>query len=192
MVAGAYFFVFLRYILPMRDIVHTGNPVLRENAKEVPVAEITSPAIQEVINDMKEALGAEKFGVAIAAPQIGESLRIFVIGGPVFASREKKDYNAVAYPDQVFINPEVIKTSKKTRVGDEGCLSVPGKYGTKVARHEKISIKYYDECGVRRDRGTSSFLAKVIQHEIDHLNGILYTDEAIEVIDVDENLKPIE
>jgi len=175
----------------MRDIVHIGDPVLRETAKEVPVDEIQNPEIQGVISDMKEALGAEKFGVAIAAPQIGEALRIFVIGGPVFASREKKDYNAVDYPDQVFINPEVLKVSKKTKTGDEGCLSVPKKYGTKVSRKEKITISYYDEFGVKHERGTSSFLSRVIQHEIDHLDGILYTDNAIEVIDVDENLKPI-
>jgi len=175
----------------MRDIVHIGNPVLREKAAEVPPVEILSPEIQEVIQSMKDALAGEKFGVAIAAPQIGVALRIFIVGGPVFASREDAEYDKDLYPDQVFINPEILKVSKKTKIADEGCLSVPGKYGTKVLRNEKVSISYYDEFGIKTERGASSFLARIFLHEIDHLNGILYVDEAIEVIDVDDELKPL-
>ncbi|MBL4644587.1 MAG: peptide deformylase [Candidatus Pacebacteria bacterium] len=175
----------------MRDIVHIGDPVLRENSKAVPTEEIRSAHVQGIIQDMKNALKREKFGVAIAAPQVGVALRIFIVGGPVFASREHNDYTAETYPDQIFINPEILKVSRKTKIGDEGCLSVPGKYGSKVLRNEKVSVSYYDELGIKTERGASSFLARVFQHEIDHLNGVLYVDEAIEVIDVDEELKPI-
>jgi len=175
----------------MRTIVSTGDPVLRMQAAEVAPEEIQGPHIQGVIHDMKEALSKEKFGVAIAAPQIAESLRIFVVAGKVFASRSDEAYDENIHTDQTFVNPEIIKISKKKKVGDEGCLSVPGKYGTKVERYDKVTISYYDENGQRQERGASSFLARVLQHEVDHLNGILYTDHALEVIEVDDNLKPL-
>lgn len=175
----------------MRTIVTTENPVLRTRANEVQLEDIQSPSVQEVILAMKEALSKEKFGVAIAAPQIGEPLRIFVVAGKVLASRAGEDYDKEVHTDQVFINPEVVKISKKMKTGDEGCLSVPGKYGTKVDRYEKMTISHYDEFGERHERGASSFLARIFQHEIDHLNGVLYIDVATEVIDVDENLKPL-
>ena len=89
------------------------------------------------------------------------------------------------------INPEILKTSKKRKIGDEGCLSIPLKYGSKVQRYEKVTMRYYDENGNLKERGASGFLSRVFQHEIDHLNGILYTDEALEVIDVDDDLKPL-
>lgn len=175
----------------MQTIVTIGNEVLRTTAQEVPVDNIPTTRIQKIINDMKEALAKEKFGVAIAAPQIGEPLRIFVVGGKVFAARASEAYDEHTHADQVFINPEVLKLSRKKKTGDEGCLSIPGKYGTKVDRHDKVTISYYDEAGERHERGASGFLARIFQHEIDHLNGILYTDIATEVIDVDENLKPV-
>ena len=145
---------------------------------------------------MKRLLSKEKFGVAIAAPQIGESLRIFVVTGKVFAALEEPEdterkANMEAPPDRVFINPKMLKISKKQQVSSEGCLSIPGKYGTKVKRAEKITINYKDERNVEHEHGATGFLAQVFQHEIDHLNGVLYTDNALEVIDVDENLKPL-
>ncbi len=175
----------------MLDIVYIGNSVLRENSGAVPIEEIQTANVQEIIASLKNALEREKFGVAIAAPQIGVALRIFIVGGPVFASRKKEDYDSKKHPDQVFVNPKILKISKKTKIGDEGCLSVPGKYGTKVLRNDKVTISYYDEKGKKHERGASGFLARVFQHEIDHLNGILYVDEAIEVVDVDDELKPL-
>lgn len=175
----------------MRTIVTTENPVLRETALDIPRADIDSARTHEIITDMKTALHQEKFGVAIAAPQIAESVRIFVVAGHVFANRAGEEYDPQAHPDQVFVNPKIIKTSKKLALGDEGCLSVPYKYGTKVKRSEKVTITYYDESGDCHERGASGFLARVFQHEIDHLDGILYIDHALEVIDVDDELKPL-
>lgn len=175
----------------MRKIVHEGDEVLRKVAQAVPVKDIPSPHIQSIVADMKAALSREKFGVAIAAPQVGESLRIFVVGGKVFAARNKEDYDEHVHVDQVFINPKVVSVSKKTKIGDEGCLSVPHKYGTKVPRSEKMKIRYYDEFGASHERGASSFLARIFQHEIDHLDGVLYTDVALEVVAVDDELRPI-
>ncbi|MAZ67487.1 peptide deformylase [bacterium] len=178
----------------MRTIVtvtSSEESMLRARADEVQPEDIQSHLIQNVILDMKEALSKEKFGVAIAAPQVGELLRIFVVRGKVFASRSGDEYDEDIHKDQTFINPEVVKVSKKIKTGDEGCLSIPGKYGTRVDRYDKITIRYFDEFGERHERGASGFLARVFQHEIDHLNGILYTDIATEVISVDDDLKPI-
>lgn len=175
----------------MKDIVQIGHSVLRANTREITQEDFESGYIQELIADMKQALANEKFGVAIAAPQIGESVRAFVIAGKVFAAREGNEPDSEQYPDQIFINPKIKKVSKKITVGDEGCLSVPGKYGTKVERPDKITITYFDEHGTEYERGAASFLSRIFQHEIDHLNGILYVDHALEVIDVDEELKPI-
>jgi peptide deformylase len=176
----------------MRYIVTAEDPVLRTRAGEVKSDDIQTNRIKEIICDMKDAMAKEKFGVAIAAPQVGESLRIFVVAGKAMADRTNQEYSENVHTDLVCINPEVTKISKKIKTGDEGCLSIPGKYGTKVDRHDKISITYYNEAGEKKERGASGFLARVFQHEIDHLNGVLYTDIATEVIDVDENLKPFE
>jgi len=164
----------------MLKIVIIGDSVLRTNASEVPIADIKEPAIQQVIADMKEVVHSEKFGVAIAAPQINVPLRMFVISGSVLAIKKDEDYDPKVHTDQVFINPKILKSSKKMKVGDEGCLSIPGSYGTQVLRHEKVTISYYDEKGNEHERGASGFLARVFQHEVDHLNGILYVDIATE------------
>ncbi len=176
----------------MKSIVTVEDPILRAIAAPVPHEAITSNQTRETIRDMQKALAAERFGVAIAAPQIGVSVRIFIVSGKVYASHEKSEYTSEAYPDRIFINPEVLKSSRKQRVGNEGCLSVPFKYGPRVMRSEQITLRYYDENGEQHEHGASGFLAQIYQHEIDHLNGILYIDHAQEVIDVDENMNPLE
>lgn len=172
----------------MVNIVHIGDTVLRQEAHPIAQDELQSTQTKQIISDMKEALTQERFGVAIAAPQIGESVRIFVVAGDVLARINESNE---AQLDKAFINPEIIKQSKKTVQGDEGCLSVPGKYGPIVDRAEKITITYFDERGKKHEQGASGFLARIFQHEIDHLNGILFTDIAKKVIEVDDDLKPI-
>ena len=154
-------------------ILQKDNPVLREIAKSVPIESIKSKKIRSVISKMKKALHAEEDGVAIAAPQIGESLRIFMVNGEVFAQSA----------DLVFINPEIVKTSKKKRKVEEGCLSVRWLYG-QVKRSEKVTLRAYDETGKRLGRGASGLLAQIFQHEIDHLDGILFIDKAENVQDI--------
>src|SRR3989344_5742178 len=158
------------------NILQKDSPVLREIAQKIPVSDIPSAKIRKIIEQMKKALHAEEDGVAIAGPQIGEKLRIFVVNGQVFGSE-----------DMVFINPEIIKISKKKKGMEEGCLSVRWLYG-KVLRSEKITIRAYDEAGKICQRGASGLLAQIFQHEIDHLDGILFTDKAKNV----ENLPPAE
>lgn len=150
------------------EVVQTGTPALHTSAAEVPVADITSTEIQEIIQGMKLALAGEPDGVAIAAPQINVSKRIFVVAGSVFGKNEL---------DIAFINPVITKKSKKSEIMDEGCLSVRYIYGN-VKRYLNVSIEAYDEQGQKIKRGAGGLLAHVFQHEIDHLDGILFTDKA--------------
>lgn len=185
----------------MIKIVTVENKVLRQIAQEVPVDEIKKTKIKKVISDMKNTLAGEKHGVAIAAAQIGINLRIFVVAGKIFDAREGADRTetkvaeegkkTAKHNDQTFINPKIIKKSKNKKELCEGCLSVPYLYGT-VERFQKVTISYFDEDGHVQTRGTSGFLAQIFQHELDHLDGILYTDKAKEVHDVDENFNKID
>ena len=160
-------------------ILQRDAPVLREATKSVPIKNIGSKKIRDILKKMKEALHSEKDGVAIAAPQIGESLRIFIVNSQALAliSHFGKIKTDKELNDLVFINPEIIKTSKKKRQMEEGCLSVRWLYG-QVKRSEKVTLRAYDETGKLLERGASGLLAQIFQHETDHLNGILFIDKA--------------
>jgi len=165
----------------MINIVQSENPVLRKDAMPVKVKDILTDKIQNIISDMKEALSTQKDGVAIAAPQIGISLRIFVVSDSILKEADK-DYKSIG-KDIVFINPEIVKLSRQKVDIEEGCLSVRWKYG-KVKRSLKTTIKGYNENGEIVERGASGLLAQVFQHETDHLNGILFTDKAYDIEDI--------
>lgn len=182
----------MRTILP-----HENNPVLREKAQEIPVADIGSTAIRDLISDMKTLLAKEEHGVALAASQLGEPLRLFIVSGRALArgSRSASDEpeheekeEVPALPDQVYINPELVKMSQKRADKHEGCLSIRGKWGM-VPRAEKATVRAYDENGARFTRGASGFLAHIFQHEMDHLGGTLYTDKATELYEDDPDEK---
>ncbi len=164
------------------DILQVGHPVLRKIAHSVAVKDITGPVIKDVLKRMKEALASQDDGVAIAAPQIGESYRIFVVSGKIFDDRFKRGKGIPkgekpAHEDVVFINPEIVKLSTKTKWLDEGCLSVRPIYG-QVKRSLNATVKAYDEHGKKFERGGGGLLAHIFQHEIDHLDGILFIDKA--------------
>lgn len=165
----------------MKSIIQDGNPVLRREAQEVPLSEIGSAKIQNVIADMKELLKTQDDGVAIAAPQIGESLRIFLVSGEVIKLADPTYKGPET--DMVFINPVITKLSREKHEVEEGCLSVRWKYG-KIRRAKKATIRAYDEFGNRFERGARGLLAQVFQHETDHLNGILFIDSAYDVKDI--------
>jgi peptide deformylase len=166
-------------------IVQKGNPVLRETARNVPEKDISSPKIKKIIQNMKLALAHQDDGVAIAAPQIGVSLRIFVVSKKVEMMNLGHDMygqKLADFQDEVYINP-IIKKLSKTKVRlDEGCLSVRYLYG-KVERSDKATVVAYDEKGRQFTRGASGLLAQIFQHEIDHLNGILFIDKADDIIE---------
>lgn len=166
-------------------ILQKDEPILREKALPVSAKDIKSKKIRDIINRMKEALHAEEDGVAIAAPQIGESLRLFVVNAKALtlAGRVRRVDKNKELNDLIFINPEIVKASKKKRKMEEGCLSVRWLYG-QVKRSEKITIKAQDENGKQIERGASGLLAQIFQHEIDHLDGILFIDKAENVQDL--------
>ena len=168
--------------------------MLRVKAKPVAKKDIGSANIVKVVARMKKALAAEDFGVAIAAAQIGEPLRIFVVAGKAFEPVIKADEKPLGgapkrstLPDRVFINPELTRLSKKKSEMSEGCLSVRGKYGT-VMRHEKASIKALDENGKAITYHGAGLIGHIFQHECDHLDGVLYTDKAVR-LEEDVDLK---
>ena len=164
----------------MKDpVVQEGSPVLREVAKPVAKKDIASPAIKRVISRMKKVLAGEEFGVAIAAPQVGQSLRIFVVSGRAMLPEDAPE-GTVPPPDLTFINPELSRLSRAKKEMSEGCLSVRGKYGT-VLRHEKASVKALNEKGETFTYNGTGLMAHIFQHEYDHLEGILYIDKAVKL-----------
>lgn len=176
----------MRIILPFGE-----NPALRERSREIPLADISSAHIQGLIAEMKTLLAQEEFGVALAACQVGEPVRLFIVSGRALArdSRNAPDEPDVreestgpALPDQVYINPELVKMSRGRTDKHEGCLSIRGKWGM-VPRAAKATVRAYDENGTAFTRGASGFLAHIFQHEMDHLEGILYSDKATELYD---------
>ncbi|MFA6554261.1 MAG: peptide deformylase [Candidatus Paceibacterota bacterium] len=168
----------------MKDIVQRDNPVLRETAKNVPLADIGGEKIAQIIKNMSASMALQKDGVAIAAPQIGVNLRIFVVSGKLLKEADKS-FKGDGVTDLVFINPEIIKLSKEKKDVEEGCLSVRWLYG-KVRRAVRTTITAYNEKGEKIERGASGVLAQVFQHEIDHLNGVLFIDKAKEVWEMTE------
>lgn len=169
----------------MVKIVQNGDPVLRKVAKEIPVADIGSLKTKKIIREMKQALATQADGVAIAAPQIGYSVRIFVVSGKIFDERWQDGANLSQteikkIPDAVFINPTITKVSKTKKWMHEGCLSVRPLWG-EVERSTHATIEAYDETGKKFTRGSSGLLAHIFQHETDHLNGVLFIDNARDV-----------
>lgn len=158
----------------MTAIVQEPNQVLRRTAAPVAVADIRSESIKDVIDQMKTALAAEEDGVAIAAPQIGKSLRIFVV-----AKRASKQLSE----DTVFINPSIIRIGKKKEDLSEGCLSVRWKYGL-VKRSTSCTVRALNADGNEFVMSGRGLLAQIFQHEMDHLNGILFIDKATNVQDL--------
>jgi peptide deformylase len=177
----------MRAILP-----EVKNPVLRKIAAPIPLSDIKSHRVQGLIKEMRSLLAKEEYGVALAAPQVGEPSRLFIVSGRALArgSRNAPDEPHAEEPKkepppqpyQVYINPELTKLSRAKTEKHEGCLSIRGKWGT-VSRAEKATIRAYDEQGKRFTRGTSGFLAHIFQHEMDHLEGVLYTDKATKLYD---------
>jgi len=151
----------------MLKILTDPNPILRR--KSQPVVDISAKEIQELIPQMIETMIA-KDGVGLAAPQVGQNIRLIVV--------HIKD-KAMA-----IINPKIIKRSIIKEWGEEGCLSVPGKYG-EVRRCKKVTVKYLDDKGKPHQIIAEGLFARVIQHENDHLDGILFIDKARNITELE-------
>jgi peptide deformylase len=153
-------------------VARMGHPVLRARAQPIDPNDIKSPRIQQLIDDMLETM-SEYHGVGLAAPQVHERLRLFVAGFPP-KSRERDDDEAHV-PLMVLINPEITPLTAEVEEDWEGCLSIPEIRG-KVPRAREIEVKAYDRRGRRISIHARGFTARVIQHETDHLDGVLFFD----------------
>ncbi len=172
----------------MKEIVQDGALVLRETAEPVPEELFGTAELAQIIADMTEALDYELEGVALAAPQIGVPYRIFIVRKDRTLPPPNVVEGAPVPPPppadvEIYINPEIVKTSRKRARMDEGCLSVRGIYGT-TKRHERATVRAQRMDGTRFEKSGGGIMAQIFEHEIDHLNGILFIDHAEHLIHI--------
>ena len=151
-------------------VARMGHPVLRARARELEVAELTQPSIQKLIDDMIDTMH-EYHGVGLAAPQVHEGLRIFVAA---INPGEDEPLPPESVP-MVFVNPVITPADPDMYEDWEGCLSVPDLRG-RVPRAQSVKVRALDRSGGRIDIASRDFPARVIQHETDHLDGVLFLD----------------
>ncbi|MBI3305261.1 peptide deformylase [Candidatus Parcubacteria bacterium] len=158
-------------------LIPRDDPTLHQLSREVP--DPRAPEIHQLIRDMQLTMRVKE-GVGLAAPQVGQPLNIFVIDREfVDADRKRQSRWARWFPKQVpavYINPELVRRSGDVVLLEEGCLSVPGVFGL-VPRWEKVTLKAQDQNGRRFRVRASGLLAHVLQHEMDHLAGQLFTEK---------------
>jgi peptide deformylase len=152
--------------MAIREVLRMGHPVLRERAR--PVEKLGTPELRELLQDMKDTMAA-KNGAGLAAPQIGVSQRVVIFG----VESNPRYPDAEEVPFTVLVNPKIVLLTKEVEEGWEGCLSVPGMRGM-VPRYAKLRYTGFDGDGNPIDRIAEGFHARVVQHECDHLDGILY------------------
>lgn len=150
----------------IREILVVDNPILRQRAKRVKKVD---PSISKLIDDMLETM-REAPGVGLAAPQVGVSLRVIVAEAPIELDGEETH----KVDQMILINPEIIEESGE-EYGQEGCLSIPGYVGI-IKRSTNVTIKGMNRKGKEIKVRRSGFPARILQHEIDHINGVLFTD----------------
>ena len=157
-------------ILP---IVGYGNPILKKRAQKI---EKNYPDLKTLISDMFETM-YHASGVGLAAPQIGKSIRLFIIDTSVFDSEDFEETSGfkTATLKKIFINPEIIDESGDTKPFEEGCLSIPD-ISLELERYDKIKVRYYNQEGKAIKKPLSGFISRLFQHELDHLNGKLFID----------------
>mgnify|MGYP001797476458 CR=1 FL=1 len=157
-------------------IAELGNSVLRSPAR--PVDNIQDPAVQQLIDDLIHT-AIKTNGVGIAAPQVYKKLQLFIV-----ASRPNLRYlHAPVMEPTAMINPQIISYSDDTEMGWEGCLSVPGMRGN-VRRSREIELRYSDRHGQRQQKVFTGFVARIIQHEFDHINGKVFLDRVESTLDL--------
>ena len=153
-----------------RTVLTHPNKELRVQSRSLSVEEIRSPKIQKLVDDMIETMEAEQ-GVGLAAPQVGEHIRLIIC-------ETKKGPEA-------YFNPEIVKVSKRMTQSEEGCLSIPKVYGI-VERYKSVKMKAYNRNGEPVLVKTGGLLSVIFQHEIDHLDGVLFIDRAHTVHDMSQ------
>jgi peptide deformylase len=152
--------------MAIKPVLKMGDPVLLQVAKRV--EQFDTPKLHELLTDMHDTMKAES-GAGLAAPQIGVSLQVVVFG----VTHNPRYPQADPVPYTVLINPTLTPIDQEMEDGWEGCLSVPGLRGL-VPRYKRLRYQGFDQFGQAIDRTVNDFHARVVQHEVDHLNGILY------------------
>jgi peptide deformylase len=160
----------------LRQIAQLGQPVLRGVAGKI--ADPADPAVQAIIDDMLVTV-ADANGVGLAAPQVFESLSLFIVS----SHPNPRDPPAPAMEPTAMINPEILWVSDEKETGWEGCLSIPGLRGL-VPRHRRIGVRYLTRQGHVREEEYADFLARVFQHEFDHVQGIVFIDRLESTLDL--------
>jgi len=162
--------------MALREIVTHPDPVLRRKARKVTDF---GPELQELIDDMVETMRTAP-GVGLAAPQLDASIQLIVVE---FGDEENDDIPPKLY---TVVNPEIIKPSRETEMGTEGCLSIPGFVGD-IERPVSATLKGQNRHGQPLKIKAHGWLARIFQHEVDHLNGILFIDRAENVYRLEED-----
>ena len=152
-------------------VARMGHPVLRSRARALERSEVKSAVIQKLIDDMIETM-EEYHGVGLAAPQVHEGLRVFIAGMQEDARSDDDEPAIVPVP---LINPEIVPIGSEIVSDWEGCLSVPDIRG-QVPRYKRVRVRAFDRDGGRVDMQLADFAARVVQHENDHLDGVLFFD----------------
>ncbi len=150
-----------------------GNPLLRQVARELRKDEILSQEVQRLIKDMSHTLDKRLNGVGLAAPQVGQPLALSVID--IHSTKSRPDLPKEKWFKAVVINPKIIKTYGRRKQMYEGCLSFADVFA-KVPRYKKVRVGYLDEKGRGHEKDFEGLPAHVIQHEVDHLHGVLFVD----------------
>ena len=166
--------------MPARDIIIVPHPALRQKA--APVTDFGTE-LQELVDDMTITLH-EASGAGLAAPQVNVSQQVILVE---FGSDEDEDIPPILY---VTVNPKITRFSQEIVTGAEGCLSIPGFMG-EVERAQEIVVEGQDRHGKPLKMKFKGWLARIFQHEIDHINGILYTDRTTRVWETDEEYNPV-
>ena len=156
--------------MTVREILHVGNPLLRDRSRELTLDELRAPETQRLIDDLIDTM-REYHGIGLAAPQVHESVRIFVAG---LEKEDKRTGETEIVPIAV-VNPEITALGRDLVEDWEGCLSIPDIRG-KVPRNRRIRVRGFGRDGEALDMELEDFQARVFQHENDHLNGILFFD----------------
>lgn len=168
--------------MQLPKIVQTGHPILRDRAAEVTVQQIETPEFQHLVDTMV-AVMRQAPGVGLAAPQIGVPMRVIVLEDSEQASslltpQERREREREPFGLQVFVNPVLRPLGEESRLFFEGCLSVPG-YTALVERHREVEVSGLDRYGQPQTWLTRGWPARILQHEVDHLDGTLYVDRMI-------------
>jgi len=176
--------------MPIKQIKTTPDPILRKKTEKV--GEITQE-IRTLIKDLLDTVkhAEEPEGAGLASPQIGVSKRVCVVRDFLPDPSDPTNPQKHLIQDIVLVNPKIISKSKETDIDWEGCLSVPDTYG-KVQRATKIKLKALDQDGNPIKIKTEGFLARTIQHEVDHLDGVLFTDKVVGNVITQEELDALE